>query len=127
MSGSSTHRGRCRNTTPHALPPLSGGPVGTVWWSADAPLAYPYVPGLLSWRELPAAVAALERLPRAPDVLLADDNPGVRIGAIEQLAGRRDASAIPILQRLAEGDPNAYIRMKSASTLLEWNVPAETY
>ncbi len=45
-------------------------PVAVV--SADAPLAYPYVPGLLSWRELPAAVAALERLPDAPDVLLAD-------------------------------------------------------
>ena len=40
--------------------------------SADAPLAYPYVPGLLSWRELPAAVAALEQLPAAPDVLIAD-------------------------------------------------------
>jgi len=40
--------------------------------SGDAPLAYPYVPGLLSWRELPAAVAALEQLPEAPDVLLAD-------------------------------------------------------
>ncbi len=45
--------------------------------SADAPLAYPYVPGLLSWREAPAAVAALQRLsafPVAapPDVLIAD-------------------------------------------------------
>jgi deoxyribonuclease V len=40
--------------------------------SADAPLAYPYVPGLLSWRELPAALAALEQLPQAPDVLIAD-------------------------------------------------------
>ncbi len=40
--------------------------------SADAPLAYPYVPGLLSWRELPAALAALAQLPEAPDVLLAD-------------------------------------------------------
>ncbi len=40
--------------------------------SADAPLAYPYVPGLLSWRELPAALAALEQLPEAPDVLIAD-------------------------------------------------------
>src|SRR5690242_18759508 len=38
-------------------------PVAVV--SADAPLAYPYVPGLLSWRELPAAVAALEQLPHA--------------------------------------------------------------
>jgi deoxyribonuclease V len=40
--------------------------------SADAPLAYPYVPGLLSWREIPAAVAALAKLPDAPDVLIAD-------------------------------------------------------
>jgi len=40
--------------------------------SADAPLSYPYVSGLLSWRELPAAVAALEQLPQAPDVLIAD-------------------------------------------------------
>ena len=40
--------------------------------SADAPLAYPYVPGLLSWREAPAAVAALEQLPAPPDVLIAD-------------------------------------------------------
>ena len=40
--------------------------------SADAPLAYPYVPGLLSWRELPTALAALDQLPQAPDVLIAD-------------------------------------------------------
>ena len=40
--------------------------------SGDAPLAYPYVPGLLSWREIPAAVAALEQLPEAPDALIAD-------------------------------------------------------
>jgi deoxyribonuclease V len=40
--------------------------------SGDAPLAYPYIPGLLSWREVPAAAAALEQLPEAPDVLIAD-------------------------------------------------------
>jgi deoxyribonuclease V len=51
-----------------AFPDLT--PIAIV--SADAPLAYPYVPGLLSWRELPAAVAALEQLPEAPDVLMAD-------------------------------------------------------
>lgn len=51
-----------------AFPDLT--PIAVV--SADAPLAYPYVPGLLSWRELPAAVAALEQLPQAPDVLIAD-------------------------------------------------------
>ena len=32
------------------------------------PTSMPYVPGLLSFRELPALVAALERLPRAPDL-----------------------------------------------------------
>ncbi len=51
-----------------ALPELT--PIAVV--SADAPLGYPYVPGLLSWRELPAAVAALAQLPEAPDVLIAD-------------------------------------------------------
>lgn len=51
-----------------AFPGLT--PIAVV--SADAPLAYPYVPGLLSWRELPAAVAALEQVPHAPDVLIAD-------------------------------------------------------
>ncbi len=40
--------------------------------SAEGPLAYPYIPGLLSWREVPAAAAALEQLPEAPDVLIAD-------------------------------------------------------
>ena len=61
------------------------------------------------------------------EVLLADDNPGVRIGAIDQLVKLRDASTITTLQRLAEGDPNTYIRMKSASMLREWNAPVETY
>jgi deoxyribonuclease V len=34
--------------------------------------AFPYVPGLLSFRELPAVLDALERLARAPDLLLCD-------------------------------------------------------
>lgn len=32
----------------------------------------PYIPGLLSFRELPAIVQALEQLPQAPDVVLCD-------------------------------------------------------
>jgi deoxyribonuclease V len=35
-------------------------------------LAFPYVPGLLSFREAPALVAALRGLRRAPDILLCD-------------------------------------------------------
>lgn len=38
----------------------------------EARLGFPYVPGLLSWRELPALLDALERLTARPDLLLAD-------------------------------------------------------
>ncbi len=36
------------------------------------PTSMPYVPGLLSFRELPALVAALERLPHTPDLVFVD-------------------------------------------------------
>lgn len=40
--------------------------------TATCPTAFPYVPGLLSFRELPALLAALARLPALPDLLLVD-------------------------------------------------------
>ncbi len=40
--------------------------------SATVTLGFPYVPGLLSFRELPAVAAAWERLERKPDVLIFD-------------------------------------------------------
>jgi deoxyribonuclease V len=40
--------------------------------SASGPSAYPYVPGLLSFREIPALAAALKKLRTRPDVLLCD-------------------------------------------------------
>ena len=42
--------------------------------SAEAlmPIQFPYVPGLLSFRETPVAVKALEKLNVAPDVILCD-------------------------------------------------------
>ncbi len=36
------------------------------------PCRFPYVPGLLSFRELPAVLAALRRLSRLPDLVLCD-------------------------------------------------------
>ncbi len=39
---------------------------------AVLPTAFPYVPGLLSFREGPAMVAALDRISRLPDLLLFD-------------------------------------------------------
>src|ERR1044072_4754492 len=38
----------------------------------EEPVRYPYIPGLLSSREPPAVVAALQRLPAAPDLLMVD-------------------------------------------------------
>jgi deoxyribonuclease V len=40
--------------------------------SAEAELLFPYVPGFLSFRELPPIAAAWERLERRPDVLVFD-------------------------------------------------------
>ena len=42
--------------------------------SAEAvmPIQFPYVPGLLSFRETPVAVRALEKLAAAPDLILCD-------------------------------------------------------
>jgi len=39
---------------------------------ACRPLAFPYVPGLLSFREAPALLAALRKLRQAPDALMCD-------------------------------------------------------
>jgi deoxyribonuclease V len=39
---------------------------------ARLPTCFPYVPGLLSFREVPAVLAALERLDAPPDLLLCD-------------------------------------------------------
>jgi deoxyribonuclease V len=39
---------------------------------AQRPLRFPYVPGLLSFREAPALLAALRRLRQAPDLLICD-------------------------------------------------------
>lgn len=39
---------------------------------AEQPTRLPYIPGLLSFRELPAVLAALERLSSEPDLVLCD-------------------------------------------------------
>jgi deoxyribonuclease V len=40
--------------------------------SVALPLRFPYVPGLLSFREIPVLLAAFERLRRAPDLIFCD-------------------------------------------------------
>lgn len=38
----------------------------------ERPCRFPYVPGLLSFREAPAVIAAVEKLPLRPDLLMCD-------------------------------------------------------
>ena len=40
--------------------------------TADAPLVFPYVPGLLAFREGPAVLAAWDKLQTKPDLLMFD-------------------------------------------------------
>ena len=40
--------------------------------TADAPLVFPYIPGLLSFREGPAVLAAWQKLQHKPDILMFD-------------------------------------------------------
>jgi len=76
------------------------------------------------------ALEALREFGDDPEVKMAllhtlrrDDNPGVRIEAIEQLGRLRDVSNVPLLQQLAAGDPNSYVRLRSASALRDLNAP----
>ena len=47
--------------------------LGLLGWSCCAlPCTFPYVPGLLSFREAPAVIEAVRRLPSQPDLLMCD-------------------------------------------------------
>ncbi|MCC2626193.1 MAG: nfi [Burkholderiales bacterium] len=39
---------------------------------ADAPLTFPYVPGLLSFREIPAVIEVMKKINKKPDIFIVD-------------------------------------------------------
>jgi hypothetical protein len=51
------------------------------------------------------------------EALERDSNPGVRVAAIDALSRQADEEVLPVLERLAADDPNAYVRMKCAGAV----------
>lgn len=74
---------------------------------ATAPLTFPYVPGLLSFREGPAVMAALDRLASSPDLLLFDGQ-GIahprRLGIAAHIGVLRDRPAIGVAKSRLTGE-----------------------
>lgn len=70
-------------------------------------VSFPYIPGLLSFRELPAALAALARLSRVPDLVLCDAQ-GVahprRCGLASHLGLLADLPCIGVAKRRLIGE-----------------------
>lgn len=74
---------------------------------AVVPLTFPYVPGLLSFRELPAVLAALAAVRAAPDLLVVDGH-GLahprRFGIASHLGVYLDVPAIGVAKSRLVGD-----------------------
>ncbi len=51
--------------------------------------------------------------------LLRDSNPGVRVRAIDALKDARGPETLAVLRRLADADPNDYVRLRSAALVGE--------
>lgn len=74
---------------------------------ARAPTTFPYIPGLLSFREVPAALEALARLSAPPDLLLVDGQ-GIahprRIGVASHLGLAADLPAVGVAKSRLVGE-----------------------
>lgn len=90
---------------------------------ARRPTRFPYVPGLLSFREIPAALEALARLRLAPDLLLCDGQ-GIahprRVGLASHLGLAADIPSIGVAKtRLIGGHGDVPERKGGWSPLLD--------
>lgn len=74
---------------------------------ARLPTTMPYVPGLLSFRELPALLAALELLPEAPDLAFVDGH-GIahprRLGIAAHFGVATGLPSIGVAKKILFGD-----------------------
>jgi hypothetical protein len=60
-------------------------------------------------------------------VLLTDDNPGVRTGAIDMLVQHKEDQMVGVLQGLLHHEDNGYVRQRCERALHDMNASAETY
>lgn len=89
---------------------------------ARAPTRFPYVPGLLSFREAPAVIAAFERLRGVPDVVLYDGQ-GIahprRFGIASHIGVLLDRPTIGVAKTRLIGTHRAPPNRRGAWTPLE--------
>ncbi|MDX2028523.1 MAG: deoxyribonuclease V [Alphaproteobacteria bacterium] len=74
--------------------------------TVSAPTRFPYVPGLLSFREIPVILAALKKLKRTPDLLMVDGQ-GIahprRLGIAAHLGVLTDLPALGVAKSRLTG------------------------
>ncbi|HUP02645.1 MAG TPA: HEAT repeat domain-containing protein, partial [Bryobacteraceae bacterium] len=59
--------------------------------------------------------------------LVSDDDPAMRIQAINLLVTQRDEAMVGILQGLVQNENNDYVRLKCEQALKEWNASVGTF
>jgi deoxyribonuclease V len=91
------------------------------WAIAREPTRFPYVPGLLSFREIPVVVAALKQLRRRPDLVLVDGQ-GLahprRLGIASHLGLVTGLPTIGVAKSLLVGEHRAPRQRRGAWTPL---------
>jgi HEAT repeat protein len=60
-------------------------------------------------------------------VLLADDNPAVRMQAVDLLVSHRDDAMVGVLQHLMQREDNGYVRLKCEKALKDANASIGTF
>lgn len=89
---------------------LEKGPLHVATALLPEEALFPYVPGLLSFREAPAYLEALAALPEAPEALLVDGQ-GVAhprgLGIASHLGVHLDLPSVGVAKRLLYGRPEA--------------------
>ncbi|MEM7540731.1 MAG: deoxyribonuclease V [Pseudomonadota bacterium] len=87
----------------------------------EEPTRLAYIPGLLSFREVPAIAAALERLPAPPDVVLCDGQGFAhprRFGSACHLGVALDLPTIGVAKSVLVGDYSEPEKMRGSQTAL---------